>query len=219
MNQFFSRIKGGLVVSCQALEDEPLHSPEIMARMALAARQGGAVGIRCNGVEDTRAIREVVDLPIIGLWKEGQTGDYITPTVGHGLSIAEAGADIIAIDATKVRKNLKEDVTALHDAGVLVMGDISNYEEGIAAADAEVDCVSTTLSGYTDWSPRQTEPDFELVRLLSEKLSIPVIAEGRINSPELLVEAYSSGAHSVVVGSSITRPQWITSRFVDKLKS
>lgn len=213
----FSRIEGGLVVSCQALEDEPLHSAEIMARMAEAAMIGGAVGIRCNGVEDTKAIRAKVDLPVIGLWKVGREGVYITPTADHALSIIDAGADMVALDATKMRAKLESDVLAIHKAGGLVMADISTYEEALMAADVGVDCISTTLSGYTEWSPQQEAPDFGLVNRLSNRLSIPVIAEGRINTPELLEEAFAVGAFAVVVGSAITRPQWITSNFIRRL--
>ena len=213
----FSRIEGGLVVSCQALEDEPLHSAEIMARMAEAAMIGGAVGIRCNGVEDTKAIRAKVDLPVIGLWKVGREGVYITPTADHALSIIDAGADMVALDATKMRANLESDILAIHKVGGLVMADISTYEEALMAADVGVDCISTTLSGYTEWSPQQEAPDFDLINRLSNRLSIPVIAEGRINTPELLEEAFAVGAFAVVVGSAITRPQWITSNFIRKL--
>jgi N-acylglucosamine-6-phosphate 2-epimerase len=213
----FSRIEGGLVVSCQALEDEPLHSAEIMARMAEAAMIGGAVGIRCNGVEDTKAIRAKVDLPLIGLWKVGREGVYITPTADHALSIIDAGAEMVALDATKMRANLESDVLAIHKVGGLVMADISTYEEALMAADVGVDCISTTLSGYTEWSPRQKAPDFDLVNRLSNRLSIPVVAEGRINTPELLEEAFAVGAFAVVVGSAITRPQWITSNFIRRL--
>ena len=213
----FSRIEGGLVVSCQALEDEPLHSAEIMARMAEAAMIGGAVGIRCNGVEDTKAIRAKVDLPLIGLWKVGREGVYITPTADHALSIIDAGADMVALDATKMRANLESDVLAIHKVGGLVMADISTYEEALMAADVGVDCISTTLSGYTEWSPQQEAPDFDLVNRLSNRLAIPVIAEGRINTPELLEEAFAVGAFAVVVGSAITRPQWITSNFIRRL--
>ena len=213
----FSRIEGGLVVSCQALEDEPLHSAEIMARMAEAAMIGGAVGIRCNGVEDTKAIRAKVDLPLIGLWKVGREGVYITPTADHALSIIDAGAEMVALDATKMRANLESDVLAIHKVDGLVMADISTYEEALMAADVGVDCISTTLSGYTEWSPRQEAPDFDLVNRLSNRLSIPVIAEGRINTPELLEEAFAVGAFAVVVGSAITRPQWITSNFIRRL--
>ena len=213
----FSRIEGGLVVSCQALEDEPLHSAEIMARMAEAAMIGGAVGIRCNGVKDTKAIRAKVDLPLIGLWKVGREGVYITPTADHALSIIDAGADMVALDATKKRVNLESDILAIHKVGGLVMADISTYEEALMAADVGVDCISTTLSGYTEWSPQQEAPDFDLVNRLSNRLSIPVIAEGRINTPELLEEAFAVGAFAVVVGSAITRPQWITSNFIRRL--
>ena len=124
---------------------------------------------------------------------------------------------MVALDATKMRANLESDVLAIHKVGGLVMADISTYEEALMAADVGVDCISTTLSGYTEWSPQQEAPDFDLVNRLSNRLSIPVIAEGRINTAELLEEAFAVGAFAVVVGSAITRPQWITSNFIRRL--
>jgi N-acylglucosamine-6-phosphate 2-epimerase len=221
----FDRLRGGLIVSCQALEDEPLHGAQIMAAMARAAQQGGAVGIRANSPVDVAAIRAAVDLPIIGLYKASLPGEvvYITPTAAHARQVAEAGADIIALDAT-----LRPHPAGLDAAGLLravkeitgrpVLADIATYAEGVAAAAAGADAVSTTLSGYTDDSPRQDDPDFDLLERLVKDLRVPVIAEGRIATPEQLERALELGAYAVVVGSAITRPQWITRRFAERIR-
>lgn len=224
LHPILARLRGGLVVSCQALEDEPLHGAAIMAAMARAARMGGAVGIRANSPVDVAAIRAAVDLPLIGLFKEAIPGYpvFITPTVGHALAIAEAGADIVALDATlrprpqglaaaEIIRQVKE-VT-----GKLVLADVATYTEGVAAFQAGADAVSTTLSGYTADSPRQEDPDFDLLRRLAADLPVAVIAEGRINTPEQAVQALDLGAFAVVVGGAITRPQLITRRFADRL--
>jgi putative N-acetylmannosamine-6-phosphate epimerase len=214
-------LKGGLIVSCQALAHEPLHGAEIMARMARAAQDGGAVGIRANGPADVRAIREAVALPLIGLFKDGTEGVYITPTLAHARAIAEAGADIIALDATpRPRPNgelLKEIIAALHALGKLVMADISTFEEGCAAEAAGADLLSTTLSGYTPYSLHQPGPDLELVRHLAAAAHVPVVAEGRIRTPAELAAALQAGAYAAVVGGAITRPQSITRTFVDAI--
>jgi N-acylglucosamine-6-phosphate 2-epimerase len=221
----FEQMRGGLIVSCQALEDEPLHGAPIMAAMARAAQQGGAIGIRANSPVDIAAIRAAVDLPIIGLYKASIPGMavYITPTVTHARQVAEAGADIIALDAT-----LRPHPAGLDAAGLIravkevtgrpVLADVSNYAEGLAASAAGADAVSTTLSGYTDDSPKQEDPDFDLLERLVKDLRVPVIAEGRIATPEQLEHALRLGAYAVVVGSAITRPQWITRRFVERLE-
>jgi putative N-acetylmannosamine-6-phosphate epimerase len=218
-----SSLKRGLIVSCQALPHEPLHGQAIMARMARAAHEGGAVGIRANGPDDVRAIREAVSLPLIGLFKDGSEGVYITPTLAHARVIAEAGADIIALDATpRPRPNgerLEEMVEAIHALGKLVMADISTFDEGRAAEAAGVDLLSTTLSGYTPYSPQQPGPDLELVRRLAGAAHVPVIAEGRISTPDELMAALEAGAYAVVVGGAITRPQSITRRFVDAISA
>ncbi len=216
-------LKGGLIVSCQALAHEPLHGAEIMARMARAAQDGGAVGIRANGPADVRAIREAVALPLIGLFKDGTEGVYITPTLAHARAIAEAGADIIALDATpRPRPHgelLKEIIAALHALGKLVMADISTFEEGCAAEAAGADLLSTTLSGYTPYSPHQPGPDLELVRHLVAVAHVPVVAEGRIRTPAELAAALQAGAYAAVVGGAITRPQSITRTFVDAIEA
>lgn len=214
-----AQLRGGLIVSCQALPDEPLHGAEIMACMALAAYAGGAVGIRANGPEDIHAIRAMVPLPLIGIYKDGSEGVYITPTFGHAQAVAEAGADIIAIDATQRPrpdgKPLAAMIAAIHmELDKLVMADVSTLDEGLAAEAAGADLLSTTLSGYTPYSPQQDSPDFGLIRALVVETHIPVIAEGRIRTPEQARAALDAGAFAVVVGAAITRPQSITAWFV-----
>jgi N-acylglucosamine-6-phosphate 2-epimerase len=222
------KLPRGLIVSCQAAPDEPLHGTQYMAAMARAAKQGGAVGIRANGPDDIAAIRAAVDLPIIGLFKVDLPGYEvrITPTIEYARQIADAGADIIALDAT-ARPHPDGFTTAELIARVQkitgrpVLADVSTLDEGLAAADAGADLVATTLSGYTSYSPAQGEPDFELIRSLVRELhsgGIPVIAEGRVSTPEHAARALASGAHAVVVGAAITRPQWITARFVERLR-
>ncbi|AHH93527.1 N-acetylmannosamine-6-phosphate 2-epimerase [Kutzneria viridogrisea] len=213
-------IRGGLVVSCQAAAGLPLHGPTFMAAMARSVAPAGAVGIRANGVADVRAIRSVVTLPLIGLWKDGDTGVYITPTAGHARAVAEAGADVVAVDGTlRPRpdgRGFADTVAAVHELGRLVMADVATVDEGLAAEQAGADLVSTTLSGYTG-GPVPTGPDLDLVAELAKRLAVPLVAEGRIASPEQARRALEAGAWSVVVGSAITAPQTITARFVDAL--
>ncbi len=213
-----------LVVSCQALEGEPLHGADIMAKMSIAALQGGASGIRANGIRDIQAIRNVVELPIIGLLKKQYKNSeiFITPTIEDALAVSEAGADIVAIDATNRTRpdgyTLKDTINILKDKGVVVMADISTVEEGEIAALYGADYISTTLSGYTPYSRQLELPDIELVEQLSERLDCPVVAEGRISCPEQAVAALQAGAHFVVVGGAITRPQQITKSYIQKIR-
>lgn len=222
-SSLISVLRGGLIVSCQALPHEPLYGADIMARMARAAHEGGAVGIRANGPQDVQAIRKAVPLPLIGLFKDGSEGVYITPTMAHARAIVEAGADIIALDATpRPRPNgerLEQIIAGIHALGRLVMADISTFDEGCAAEAAGADLLSTTLSGYTPYSPQQPQPDLNLVRRLIGVVHIPVFAEGRIATPDQLVAAFAAGAYAVVVGGAITRPQSITRTFVDAIGS
>lgn len=222
-NSAFSRIKGGLIVSCQALPNEPLYGSQIMARMAAAAREGGAVAIRANSPEDIAAIRAEVDLPLIGLHKVEMPGFdvYITPTVEIAQGVAHAGANIIAIDCT-ARPHPEGDADAFirmvrEATRKPILADISTYDEALAAQDAGAEMVSTTMSGYTPYSPQLDGPDLDLVRRLAAKLSVPLIAEGRIATPEQARAALDSGAYAVVVGGAITRPQQITARFARAL--
>jgi N-acylglucosamine-6-phosphate 2-epimerase len=217
------RLRGGLVVSCQAPRGDPLHGPAHMAAMARAAVLGGAVGIRTEGPADVQAVREAVDVPVIGLWKQGAEGVYITPTAGHARAVAEAGAEIVAIDATSRprpdRSTVPEVVAGLHRTHhCLVMADVSTLEEGAAAAEAGADLVATTLSGYTPYSRQQPGPDLELVAALAARAEVPVVAEGRITTPGEARAALDAGAWAVVVGGAITRPQLITARFAAALR-
>lgn len=215
--------KRGLIVSCQALPDEPLFGGDTMAKMADAAVRSGAIGIRTNGADDIKAIKQRVKVPVIGLIKRDFPGSdiFITPTLNEVISIIAAGADVIALDVTD-REGRLEAVQPLinyaHQHGVAVMADVSTFEEGVAAQQLGADLVGTTLSGYTLYSPQQEEPDFRLVRRLSAAIEVPVVAEGRIWSPEDAARAMKAGASYVVVGSSITRPQLIASRYVEALR-
>ncbi len=219
------QLRGGLIVSCQALPGEPLHGSEIMARMALAAQQGGAVGIRANSPEDIAAIRATVDLPIVGLYKVDEPGFdvYITPRLAHARAVLEAGADIIAVDATaRPHPEAADGAAYIRQLKAAlpcpIMADVSTPEEGLAAAEAGADLIATTLSGYTPYSPQQEAPDLDLVRALAARLKVPVIAEGRIRTPEQAVAALQAGAFAVVVGGAITRPHQITAWFVKALR-
>jgi N-acylglucosamine-6-phosphate 2-epimerase len=193
-----------------------------MARLAIAAESAGACAIRANTPQDIAAIRAVTRLPIIGLWKVDVPGFdvYITPRVEHARAIADAGADIVALDATD-RPHPEGPVGAYIAAvrrvtGLPVLADISTFAEGVAAHDAGAELISTTMSGYTPYSPRIEGPDFELIRSLAVRFA--VIAEGRIVSPAQAREAIDAGAHSVVVGGAITRPQQIAARFTAALR-
>jgi len=225
VDAFVQRVHGRLIVSCQALPDEPLFGAAIMAGMAVAAQSGGAAAIRANSPADIAAIRAAVDLPIIGLYKVVVPGYdiYITPTVSHAQEVAAAGADLIAVDATQRPRPAFTDLAgffaAVHAAtGRPILADVSTVEEGLAAAAAGADMVSTTMSGYTPYSPQLSGPDFAIVRALARQLRIPLLAEGRYHTSEQVVEALAAGATAVVVGGAITRPQEITRRFVSALE-
>lgn len=216
-------IKGKLIVSCQALEDEPLHSSFVMGKMANAAKIGGAVAIRAQGKEDIIEIKKVTGLKVIGLVKRNYEGSevYITATKKEVIELLESDCEMIALDSTsrnRPKESLKELYDFIHSKGKLIMADISTLEEGINAEKLGADCISTTLSGYTNYSRKSKEPDFKLIEELIETVQIPVIGEGRLDTPELLKKAMESGAYAAVVGSAITRPQLITERFAKVLK-
>lgn len=209
-----------LIVSCQARADNPLHGPQFMAAMALAVQQGGASGIRANGAEDIRAIRAVTNLPIIGInkrWMEGYEV-YITPDFAAAKEVADAGADVIALDATarpRPRESLAELIGLIHtELGKPVFADVSTLEEGLSAAQMGADFVATTLSGYTPYSPKTGGPDFDLIQQLVAGVGVPVIAEGRFWRPEEVAKAFDLGASAVVVGTAVTNPREITRRFI-----
>ncbi|MEU9459317.1 N-acetylmannosamine-6-phosphate 2-epimerase [Streptomyces sp. NPDC048312] len=211
-------LRGKLIVSCQAPPGDPMRETGTLVRLARSAVAGGGAAIRANEPEVVAAIAGAVDLPVIGLWKYGDVGVYITPTVRHALALTEAGADVVAADATDRPRpdgsTFAELVAAVHGAGALVMADVSTLAEGITAAAQGADFVSTTLSGYVPGPPEQPGPDLGLVAALAAAIDVPVVAEGRINTPEDAAEALARGAHSVVVGTAITAPTALTARFV-----
>lgn len=223
---FLAAVQGKLIVSCQALEDEPLHGAAIMAKMARAAQIGGAAAIRANSPADIRAIKAAVDLPVIGLHKRGDSGVYITPAFADAAAVAAAGADVIALDCTARPRpdgaridDLLARIAA--ELGKPVFADVSTLAEAKAAADCGAAMAGPTLSGYTEARPGSTMtdgPDFELLAAMIANLSIPVIAEGRIQRPEQARQALDMGAWAVVVGSAITRPRSITARFIRALE-
>ncbi len=215
-------IRGGLVVSCQAYPGEPMRHPDTMRRIAQAAVLGGALGIRAQGIDDLEAMRPVIDVPLIGLWKDGKSGVFITPTVEHARAVAATGVDIVAIDGTLRPRpdgsSVADSVAVVHDLGALVMADCSTLADGVAAATAGADLVGTTLAGYTEDTARTDGPDLPLLTALVRELGLPVVCEGRIHTPAQAGAAMDAGAHAVVVGTAITHPTTITSWFVDAVR-
>lgn len=222
-------LKGNLIVSCQALEDEPLHSSYIMGKMALAAGIGGACGIRANGKNDIEEIKKNVNLPIIGIIKKIYTDSkvYITPTMKEFEELISINPEIIALDATKnLRPNNK---TLEHFFNEIkekypnqkLMADCSTIDEAIYADGLGFDYIATTLVGYTEHSEtlKIEENDFEIIKEIIKNVKAKVIAEGNINTPEKAKRVIDLGCFSVVVGSSITRPQLITETFTKAIKS
>jgi N-acylglucosamine-6-phosphate 2-epimerase len=216
-------IHGRLIVSCQAYPGEPMRDPRTMTQVAQAAVLGGAAGIRAQGIADIASIRAAVTVPLIGLVKVGHDGVFITPTLDDALAVADAGADVVALDGTgRPRpdgRTFADTVAAVKTRrpGCLLMADVSTYTEGMAAADAGADIVGTTLAGHTDYSYAGAGPDFDTLGRLAADLAVPVLAEGRLHTPALAAEALRRGAHSVVVGTAITHPTSITGWFVQAL--
>jgi N-acylglucosamine-6-phosphate 2-epimerase len=213
-------MRGGLVVSVQAPPGSPLASPETMSAIARAAELGGAAGIRAEGPADVRAIKRAVSVPVIGLLKRDVPGSpvRITPDVRDARVVADAGADVVAVDAT-LRPRSNGMTTGDYIAALVgeleapVLADVDSLEAGVAARDAGADAVATTLSGYTGDSPPPEGPDLELVERLVRELDCPVLAEGRYATPDDVHAALEAGAFAVVVGTAITDPVTLTRRF------
>ena len=220
----FEQVKGKLIVSCQALPDEPLHSSYIMGRMAYAAYVGGASGIRANTVADIKEIKNTVNLPIIGIIKH-QYGDnevYITPTMTEIDALVAEGVDVIAIDGTKRERpdgrtleDLMKEVRAKYPEQMF-MADISCAEEAVECERLGFDIVGTTLVGYTEYT-KGNDPLTELAKVVAA-VKIPVIGEGNLDTPAKAKKALEEGAYAVVVGGAITRPQQITRKFVIEME-
>ena len=215
----------GIVVSCQARPDNPLHGPLFMSAMAVSAVQGGATAIRANGIKDIRSIKAHVKVPIIGINKifSDKSEIYITPSKKSASDVASAGASIIGIDAT-IRKRVFEPLSEIikyikKDLNCLILADVSNLDEAMQAENLGADFIATTLSGYTNTSPKtKNEPDLELVATLVNNCKIPIIAEGRYENSQQISSAFELGAAAVVVGTAITNPREITRKFVNQVK-
>lgn len=228
MEEYMKEIKNNLIVSCQALENEPLHSPFIMSRMALAAKMGGAKGIRANSIDDIREIKKIVDLPIIGIIKKDYPGTsvYITPTMKEIDDLVKERVDIIAMDATFSKRLNGETLDEFFKKvknkypQQIFMADCSTVAEAIHADKIGFDFIGTTLVGYTPQSKgdKIEANDFEIMRKIIKEVKHPVIGEGNLNTPIKAKRALDLGCYSVVVGSMITRPQVITKYFVDEIK-
>ena len=214
-------MKNKLIVSCQALPGEPLHSSSIMGKMALAAFQGGAGGIRANSISDIQAIKKEVDLPIIGIIKADYSDSevVITPTMKEVEALNQEGVTIIAVDATNrirpgnltLKSFVKQVKTQFPDQQL--MADVSTLEEALEAERSGFDYVGTTLVGYTEYS--LDDDPLDVLKQVVKEVKIPVIAEGNMNTPEIARQALETGAEYVVVGSAITRPKFITESFLD----
>ena len=228
MDSKVENLKGKLIVSCQALPDEPLHSSFIMGRMALAAKQGGAVGIRANTKEDIKEIRSQVDLPMTGIVRRDYDDSdiYITPTMKEIEELMEVKPEIIAMDATIATrpggKNIDEFFKEVKEKypEQLFMADCSTVDEALHADELGFDFIGTTMVGYTPQSKgdKIEANDFEILRKIVSNVKHKVIAEGNINTPQKARRVVELGAYSVVVGSIITRPQLITKSFVEEME-
>lgn len=230
MNDILNRIKGTVVVSVQAMPNEPLYLEQCMIGMMKSVVNGGAGALRLAGARDVKNAKKLFNLPIIGLTKPNIIPKnykelvYITPNIKEVIELVEAGADVIATDATQRKRpnneKLQDLIKYIHINKRLAMADISTLEEGLNAKELGADIISTTLAGYTLESANSpaSEPDFELLKQLVEQTQLPVVLEGRIWEPEQVNKAFELGAHCVVIGSAITRPQLITKRFVFRKK-
>ena len=223
LNEILDAIYHSIVVSCQALPDEPLYCEEmsLMPFMAQAAKQAGAKCIRTSSVRDIAAIKEKTGLPVIGLIKRKYEGfdSYITPTMREIDELVAVESDIVALDCTGLKRgdglSINEFIANIKDKypDIALMADISTLEEGLNAWKCGVDIVGTTMSGYTPFSRQAEGPDFALAIGLAEQVAIPVIAEGKIHSPQQAKEMLATGVHAIVVGGAITRPFEIAARF------
>ncbi|WP_258953778.1 N-acetylmannosamine-6-phosphate 2-epimerase [Staphylococcus caeli] len=214
----------GLIVSCQALPDEPLHSSFIMSKMALAAYEGGAVGIRANSKEDIIEIKKEVDLPVIGIVKRDYENSdvFITATSKEVDELIESKCEVIALDATKQtrpQESLEDLVAYIREKAphVEIMADISTLEEAQNADKLGFDYVGTTLRGYTSYTKGHIlyENDFQFLKDVLAHVNAKVIAEGNVITPEMYKNVTDLGVHCTVVGGAITRPKDITKRFVN----
>ena len=222
--QALEALRGQLVVSCQAYPGEPMRDPRTTGQVAASAVIGGAAAVRVQGLADVQHTRAAVEVPVIGLWKDGHDGIFITPTLRHALAVANAGAHVVAIDGTRRSRpdglTLAQTVAGIHaESHALVMADCGSFDDAVAAVQAGADLVGTTLSGYTGERPKTSGPDLDLLgHIAAADLGVPLIAEGRIHTPAQARQALNAGAFAVVVGTAITHPATITGWFAEALK-
>jgi len=225
MNDVFHRIKNGLIVSCQSEGDDPFNTPEGVTAFAIAAFMGGATAIRSEGVEKIKSIKETVRLPIIGLLKSTYPDGYvkITGSFGEVEKLLETGCDMIAVDGTFRERahftgpDFVAEIKSRYSC--VIMADIATVDEAIACENSGADCISSSLNGYTPYTiQNDSNPNFYIIKQLIQKVKIPVIAEGRINTPVDAKKMLECGAWAVVAGTAITRPRVITQWYVSELK-
>ncbi|WP_193096293.1 N-acetylmannosamine-6-phosphate 2-epimerase [Brevibacterium sp. FME17] len=214
-------LRGHLIVSAQAYPGEPMRDPRTIAQVAASVVRGGAAAVRVQGLSDIQATRSAVEVPVIGLWKDGTEGVAITPTYQHAHAVASAGAHVVALDGTRRERpdglSLTQTIERLHEeTNALVMADCGSLDDALTAAESGADFIGTTLAGYSGERAKTTGPDLELLeQIKAADLAPMLVAEGRIHSPDDAAGALSAGAEAVVVGTAITHPATITSRFVD----
>ncbi|MGF1518495.1 MAG: N-acetylmannosamine-6-phosphate 2-epimerase [Nodosilinea sp.] len=225
MKTILEPLRGGLVVSCQAPADSPLHQAEVIAAMAEAAVMRGAVGVRIDSPRHIQAVRQRCGCPIIGLWKQVMppSSVYITPQFHHAEAVAQAGSDVIAVDATQRDRPGGETLAQLiqqihHRLGKPVMADIDTLDNALKAIDAGADCVGTTLFGYTEATQGKTPPGLALLESVVKHCPLPVICEGGIASPTQARRALELGAYAVVVGTAITGIDSLVAGYVEAIK-
>ncbi len=222
--EILDAIHGKMIISCQAIPGEPLYLEDdsVMYLMARAAKRAGTPAIRTSSIRDVAAIKKETGLPVIGLVKINYPGydSYITPTMKEVDDLVAVGSDVVALDCTLRKRGdgttINEFIAQIREKypDIILMADISNYEEGINAWKCGVDIVGTTMSGYTDYTSKRDEPDYELMTRLAADMDIPVIGEGKIHYPAQAVKALQTGVWSIVVGGAITRPLEIAQRFM-----
>ncbi|ABK01583.1 N-acylglucosamine-6-phosphate 2-epimerase [Arthrobacter sp. FB24] len=202
-----------------------MRDPRTTGQIAASAVIGGAAAVRVQGLADVQFTRAAVEVPVIGLWKDGHDGVFITPTLRHALAVANAGAHVVALDGTRRERpdglSLAETIAGIRaESHALVMADCGSLDDAAAAVDAGADIVGTTLAGYTGERPKTAGPDLALLeQIASAELGRPLIAEGRIHTPAQARQALDAGAFAVVVGTAITHPATITGWFSDALRS
>lgn len=225
MHPLVAALKDTLIVSCQAYPGEPMRDPRTMAQVAAAVENGGASAVRAQGLEDIAQVRSAVDIPVIGIWKDGSEGVFITPTLDHCLAVIDAGADILALDGTDRPRpdgrTVAETIVAVRERwDGPIMTDCDSVDSALATAAAGADIVGTTLSGYTPARPKVEGPDLALIEELAGRLPehAALVAEGRVHTPKQAAAAHAAGAYAVVVGTAITHPTTITTWFHDAVR-